>query len=43
MRLVDMNLICVYLALMSVMLVLVWMVTIARRWMTARFGLLRHV
>jgi hypothetical protein len=43
MRFVEINLLGVYVAPMSLMLVGAWVVTIALRRMVDRFGLLRHV
>jgi protein AaeX len=42
MRFVEINLFGVYVAPMSLMLVVAWVVTIALRRLAARFGLLRH-
>ena len=43
MRLTEINLFGVYVALMSVMMVAAWFVTIRVRRSAARFGLLRYV
>jgi protein AaeX len=43
MRFVEINLLGVYVAPISMMLVAAWTVTIALRRVAARFGLLRHV
>jgi protein AaeX len=43
MRFVAINLLGVYVASISMMLVAAWTVTIALRRVAARFGLLRHV
>ncbi len=43
MRFAEVNLLGVYVAPMSVLLVAAWVVTIALRRVAARFGLLRHV
>ena len=43
MRFAEINLLGVYVAPMSLMLVAAWAVTIALRRVAARFGLLRHV
>jgi protein AaeX len=43
MRFVEMNLFGVYVAPISLMLVVAWVVTIALRRIADRFGLLRHV
>ena len=43
MRFAEINLLGVYVAPISVMLVAAWMVTIALRRVAASFGLLRHV
>ena len=43
MRFTEINLFGVYVAPMSVMLVVAWMVTIGLRRFAARFGLLRYV
>jgi protein AaeX len=43
MRFVEMNLFGVYIAPISLMLVVAWVVTIALRRIADRFGLLRHV
>jgi hypothetical protein len=43
MRFTEINLFGVYVAPISLMLVAAWIVTIALRWVAARFGLLRHV
>lgn len=43
MRFTEINLLGVYIAPISVMLVAAWFVTIALRRVAARFGLLRHV
>ena len=43
MRFTEINLFGVYVALISVMMVGAWVVTIGLRWFAARFGLLRHV
>jgi protein AaeX len=43
MRFTEINLFGVYVAPISVMLVVAWFVTIALRRVAARFGLLRHV
>jgi hypothetical protein len=43
MRFVEIDLLGVYVAPMSLMLVAAWVVTIALRRVAARFGLLRHV
>jgi hypothetical protein len=42
-RFVEINLFGVYVAPMSLMVVVAWVVTIALRRLAARFGLLRHV
>jgi hypothetical protein len=43
MRFVEIDLFGVYIAPMSLMLVVAWMVTIGLRRVAVRFGLLRHV
>jgi len=43
MRFVEINLFGVYIAPISLMLVVAWVVTIALRRIAERFGLLRHV
>jgi hypothetical protein len=43
MRFAEVNVLGVYVAPMSLMLVAAWVVTIALRRVAARFGLLRHV
>ena len=43
MRFSDINLLGVYVAPMSLLMVAAWFVTIALRRVAARFGLLRHV
>jgi protein AaeX len=43
MRFTEINLLGVYVAPISVMLVAAWLVTIGLRRVAARFGLLRHV
>ena len=43
MRFTEINLFGVYVAPISVMLAVAWMITIALRRAAARFGLLRHV
>jgi len=43
MRFTEINLFGVYVAPMSVMLVAAWLITIALRRVTVRFGMLRHV
>jgi hypothetical protein len=43
MRFAEIDVLGVYVAPISVMLVAAWIVTIALRWFAARFGLLRHV
>ena len=43
MRFTEVNLFGVYVAPMSVMLVAAWVITIALRRVSVRFGLLRHV
>ena len=43
MRFTEINLLGVYVAPISVMMVAAWVVTIGLRWFTARFGLLRYV
>ncbi len=43
MRFAEVNLLGVYVAPMSLMLVGAWVVTVALRRIAARFGLLRHV
>jgi len=43
MRFVEIDLLGVYVAPMSLMLVAAWIVTVALRRIVARFGLLRHV
>jgi hypothetical protein len=43
MRFVEIDLLGVYVAPISVMLVLAWVITIALRRATTRFGLSRHV
>ena len=43
MRFVEINIFGVYVAPISVMLVVAWVITIALRRAVARFGLLRHV
>jgi protein AaeX len=42
-RFIEIDLLGVYVAPVSVMLVLAWVITIALRRVAARFGLLRHV
>jgi protein AaeX len=43
MRFAEIDLFGVYVAPISVMLVLAWVITIALRYAAARYGLLRHV
>ena len=43
MRFSEINLLGVYIAPMSLMIVAAWVVTISLRWFAARFGLLRYV
>jgi len=43
MRFIEISLFGVYVAPVSVMLVIAWVITIALRRAAARFGLLRHV
>jgi hypothetical protein len=43
MRFEEINLFGVFVAPMSLMLVAAWVVTIALRWVAARYGLLRYV
>ena len=43
MRFTEINLLGVYVAPISVMMVAAWVVTVGLRWFTARFGLLRYV
>ena len=43
MRFVEIDLFGVYIAPMSLMLIVAWVVTIGLRRVAARFGLLRHV
>ena len=43
MRFAEINLFGVYVAPMSVMMVVAWVITIGLRRFAARFGLLRHV
>ena len=43
MRFTEINLFGVYVAPMSVMMVVAWVITIGLRRFAARFGLLRHV
>jgi hypothetical protein len=43
MRFTDINLLGVYVAPMSLLMIAAWFVTIALRWVTGRFGLLRYV
>jgi hypothetical protein len=43
MRFTEINLLGVYVAPMSMMLVAAWVITITLRRIAARFGLLRHV
>ena len=43
MRFAEIDLFSVFVSPMSVMLVAAWVITITLRWMTVRFGLLRHV
>jgi protein AaeX len=43
MRFAEINLFGVYVAPMSVMLVIAWVVTIALRRVASRYGLVRHV
>jgi protein AaeX len=43
MKFVEINLLGVYVAPVSIMMVAAWLVTIALRRFTARFGLLRYV
>jgi protein AaeX len=43
MKFIEVDLFGVYVAPISVMLVIAWVVTIALRRVAARFGLLRHV
>jgi len=43
MRFTEINLLGVYVAPISVLMVAAWVVTIALRWMAARYGLLRYV
>jgi protein AaeX len=42
-RFTEIDLFGVYVAPISVLMVAAWFVTIALRWVAARFGLLRHV
>jgi hypothetical protein len=42
-RFTDINLFGVYVAPISLMMVAAWLITIALRWIAARFGLLRYV
>jgi len=42
-RFTEINLFGVYVAPISVMMVVAWIVTIGLRWSAARFGLLRYV
>jgi hypothetical protein len=43
MRFTEINLLGVYVAPISVLMVAAWIITIALRWVAARFGLLRYV
>ena len=43
MRFTEINLFGVYVAPMSVMMMVAWVIMIGLRWFAARFGLLRHV
>ena len=43
MRFTEINLLGVYVAPISVLMVAAWVITIALRWVAARFGLLRYV
>jgi len=43
MRFVEVNLLGVYVAPISIMMVGAWLVTIVLRWFASRSGLLRHV
>ena len=43
MRFTEINILGVYVAPISVLMVAAWVVTIALRWMAARYGLLRYV
>ena len=43
MRFAETNLFGVYVAPISLMLAAAWVVTVALRWIFARFGLLRHI
>ena len=43
MRFTEINLFGVYVAPMSLMMVVAWVATIGLRWFAARFGLLRYV
>jgi protein AaeX len=43
MRFTEINLLGVYVAPISVLMVAAWIVTITLRWVAARFGLLRYV
>ena len=43
MRFTEINLFGVYVAPMSLLMVAAWIVTIALRWISSRFGLLRYV
>ena len=43
MRFTEINLFGVYVALIAVLMVGAWVVTIGLRWFAARFGLLRYV
>jgi len=42
-RFFDINVFGVYVAPISLLMVVAWLVTVASRWVAARFGLLRHV
>jgi len=42
-RFTEINLFGVYVALIAVLMVAAWVVTIGLRWFAARFGLLRYV
>ncbi len=43
MRFVEINLLGVYVAPISLLLIAAWILTTASRWVASRFGLLRHV
>ncbi len=43
MKFTEINVLGVYVAQMSLMIVAAWLVTITLRWIAARFGLLRFV